>query len=272
WLDTSFALGYFSFIVFQVFQNGSKFASADTVASIEFILLIFVSPKTVFSYQAPFVKYKRLIPFKAGTLYWTPTGPTLHSNIKTEIPAHLSMPDQHYILLQFGSDHPSRLFSFSFKALEKIRDSFGPNTVSLVFVGISQERVNAELVLSKNIKLKGYVHGTGPVSDSVAAYWMNRAKLVLAPFEDGTSARRTSTISALSFGKTVVTTRGPSTDTQIPWEQLCVIAPSLKSNAFAEAALKSFANGVQGTHEPSGDFTLWFSWPKLCQHFVSLLS
>ena len=84
-------------------------------------------------------------------------------------------------------------------------------TVSMVCTGGGSERFVAGLIAERP-ELRACLHATGRVPSAAAAAVLSACDLVLQPFPDGVTTRRTSVMAALSNGRPVLTTTGHLTE------------------------------------------------------------
>ena len=86
----------------------------------------------------------------------------------------------------------------------------------VLLVGRCSDETARELV-TKHPHLAGRVHGTGPLTDEAVSQHIAACDLMLQPYPDGVSSRRTSAMVALSHGVPLVTTSGWLTEPL--WEE-----------------------------------------------------
>lgn len=199
---------------------------------LHFHYLCQMADQTVFTYDCLMEKWRRRLPQK--NISWLPVGSNIlprHSDIvqKARTPHEL-------LLLHFGGQHPTRLFDFIFKALERARHEIGPH-VRLALVGISP------LDATKRLKESGYAHlqdavsALGFLESGEVSSWLSHADLVLSPFLDGVSTRRGSVMAALAHGAPVLTTEGWATGHLVPWHQFVLFSPSDNLEGFCQSAI-----------------------------------
>ena len=81
----------------------------------------------------------------------------------------------------------------------------------LLLLGRGGESMRDDLML-RDPQLAGRVHASGPLSDEDLSRHVAACDVMLQPYPDGVSTRRTSIMAALSHGKPVVTTSGRLTE------------------------------------------------------------
>jgi glycosyltransferase involved in cell wall biosynthesis len=116
-----------------------------------------------------------------------------------------------------------------------------PDSVA-VFVGRRSVAIVDEM-RSLHPKLEGRLHATGVIpGDEVAAY-LAACDLLLQPFPDGVSSRRTSLMAGLALGKPIVTVSGALTEPL--WRESGAVA---LAGEYSPAALVASVNHVLADH------------------------
>lgn len=124
--------------------------------------------------------------------------------------ARLGIPAEAALLGYFGLLHPSKGAELLLQALPALRPG-----AHLAFVGGgtgATDPGNAAFAAALRDEiarqgLEGAVHWTGPCSALEAAAYLRACDLVVLPFRDGASFRRSSLVGALTLGAAVVTTQ-----------------------------------------------------------------
>lgn len=236
-----------------------------------------VADALFFTNEKPAKKYGTLFPWKKGRLFWLPVGATIEPEITTGTVSVPGIPPDSRILFQFGSSHPSRLFDLSFAALLAAQASTPDQQVHLVFGGLSaqdvEKRIQESSLKAEELeRLRKSVHGTGYLSTREISAWMKRADLVLAPFVDGVSTRRTSVMAALAHGRPVVTTSGSSTDPSIHWERYCAVADARYPKHFATRVVELLQHrdrAQQLGDDGKAMYERSFAWSVLAERLIS---
>jgi glycosyltransferase involved in cell wall biosynthesis len=83
--------------------------------------------------------------------------------------------------------------------------------VSVVLLGRGSAAF-CDLLLETNPELKGRIHAVNGVSSRALSLHLSACDLMLQPYPDGISTRRTSAMAALAHGRPVLTTEGPLTE------------------------------------------------------------
>jgi len=112
----------------------------------------------------------------------------------------------------------------------------------VVLVGRRSDEVQRELV-DRYPRLGGRVHGTGGLPDEAVSAHIAACDLMLQPYPDGVSSRRTSAMVALSHGVPMVTTSGSLTEPL--WEEsgAADLVPADDPPALAAAAARLLGSG-----------------------------
>jgi glycosyltransferase involved in cell wall biosynthesis len=85
------------------------------------------------------------------------------------------------------------------------------SSLSALLLGRGGEALRDNLI-SRDVRLAGRVHATGQLAASELSIHLSACDLMIQPYFDGVSSRRTSTIVGLSHGRPVVTTTGRLTE------------------------------------------------------------
>lgn len=85
--------------------------------------------------------------------------------------------------------------------------------------------------------VRGRIHGTGRVSASDAALWLSACDLLLQPYPDGVTTRRTSVMAGLVNARAVATTTGRLTEAVWAETGAVALAPARDTDSQVAAAL-----------------------------------
>ncbi|MBI4924660.1 MAG: glycosyltransferase family 4 protein [Bdellovibrio sp.] len=238
----------------------------------QFVFIFLICPKISFTFESAYKKYKNFFFWK--WLYLIPVG----ANIKRvqmdwDIPIDEIVPKEAKILLHFGGAHPTNLFEYEFAAFDAIFKNL--KNTKLVFVGLTQEKINVLLDQYNFSHLKSAVIGLGYLMEAEVSVWISRSYLVLAPFLDGISTRRTSAMAAFDHGKPLLTTRSWSTNSSIAWEEFCFIVPMQEKQKFIEKAVFILENSEEA--KSTGErgkkyYDAHFSYPVITNKILSIIN
>ncbi len=227
----------------------------------QFLGLVLISDHVFFSYETPYQNYKKMIPWKKSSFSWLPVGANIEPS-KEKFKLDLKIENKKF-MLQFGGNHPTRLFDYTFQALEEANKK---SHTELYFIGISNQEIQPLIEKSKFRHLHTHIHALGYLSADETSYYIQKSNLILAPFLDGISTRRGSVMAAFAHGKPVITTRGYFTDQSLDWEQFCMITDAKDPRLFSQTAaevlfspekLKKLSEAALKKYQNS------FSWPVI---------
>jgi len=135
------------------------------------------------------------------------------------------------------------------KAIRDLLDGSIPPLVDasgchVLLVGRRSDEAQRELA-ARHPHLDGRVHGTGALPDETVSLHVAACDLMLQPYPDGVSSRRTSAMVALSHGVPIVTTSGWLTEPL--WEQSAAVelVPADEPRMLAAAAARLLASTPQ---------------------------
>ncbi len=102
----------------------------------------------------------------------------------------------------------------------------------LVLIGRGSEDLENEL-LTRLPAASSRLHVTGELTPAEISAWLSACDLVVQPYPDGVTTRRTSTVTALAHGIPVATTLGPLTEAMWGESSAVALAPVEDPAAFA---------------------------------------
>jgi glycosyltransferase involved in cell wall biosynthesis len=115
---------------------------------------------------------------------------------------------------------------------------------AVLLLGRGGERVRDEL-LGRHADLAGRLHATGLLPAADLSRHLSACDLMLQPFPDGVSSRRTSVMAALAHGLPVATTTGPLTEPLWAESGAVSLTPSGDIPALAKAAERLLADEAE---------------------------
>lgn len=106
--------------------------------------------------------------------------------------------------------------SFGRNIAELLMDSLPPllssrDDCALLLMGRGGESVRDEFI-QHHPELRGKVHASGALPDADISHHLSACDVLVQPFVDGVSGRRTSVMAGLAHGLPIVTTTGPATE------------------------------------------------------------
>jgi glycosyltransferase involved in cell wall biosynthesis len=112
---------------------------------------------------------------------------------------------------------------------------------SMLFVGRGSQTMRESLV-RRYPELSARVHATGDLSAIDLSLHLAACDVMLQPFIDGVSSRRTSIMVALAHGLPIMTTSGELTESLWAQEQAVALAPVMNNAAFVDGTQRLLAD------------------------------
>jgi glycosyltransferase involved in cell wall biosynthesis/GT2 family glycosyltransferase len=119
--------------------------------------------------------------------------------------------------------------------LDAVVSLAGRSDCAVLLIGRGSAEARRRIVASAP-SLEGRIHATGPLAPDDVSRHMSACDLMLQPFPDGVSTRRTSVMAALAHEKPVATTTGALTEDWWHNSDVGVFAPAGDATALAKAA------------------------------------
>lgn len=130
----------------------------------------------------------------------------------------------------YGSDVASELEPAAAALLDAARDAH------LLLVGHRSEAF-ATLMKARHPDVGDRMHASGSLPDADAAAALKACDLLLQPYPDGVTTRRTSVMAGLALGVATVTTTGALTEQVWHDTKAAVLVPASNSSALRDAAI-----------------------------------
>jgi len=108
------------------------------------------------------------------------------------------------VVALFGTGHPSRALEYATAAIRRVADARGPRTLKVLNLGVGTPRLD----LAPEIA----VVAPGHLAPDELSIHLRASDMLLLPFADGASTRRTTLMAGLAHGLPVVGLRSPATD------------------------------------------------------------
>jgi glycosyltransferase involved in cell wall biosynthesis len=109
-----------------------------------------------------------------------------------------------------------------------------PFTGRLLLIGTGSDECRV-MIQRKSPALAPLVHATGPLTPEDLSCHLSACDLLVQPYLDGVSSRRTSAMAGLSHGKPVITTTGPATEPLWAESRAVALVPLETPSAFVES-------------------------------------
>ncbi len=140
----------------------------------------------------------------------------------------------------FGGGQAIELLAAAFQA---IAEQPGGH---LVLIGRGGEEVREEL-LARVPDGASRLHVTGELGTGEISSWLSACDLVVQPYPDGVTTRRTTTVTALAHGVPVVTTSGALTEAMWGESSAVALAPASDPVSFAAATRRLMKSAAERT-------------------------
>jgi len=222
------------------------------------LLLIVICHKTSVSIEAWTKQLRKLVPWKKAKIHWVPVGSTV------PVAAQATRRDGSGILLvsinPMGSGKGPELLQ---KVWERIRQE--PN-LRLLVIGLTQDDAKKffpALAEDKNCIFTGFLG-----HQELSAY-LQGAAMLLAPFVDGVTGRRTSIMAGLEHGVPAITTRGFLMDEVFEKSPLVICRYDV--DEFSAAVLELLRDPVRRQAMASASKAFYdqhFSWDRIANSLL----
>lgn len=172
------------------------------------------------------------------------------------------------VICLFGTGHPSRALEFAAAAIERIAAERGPAAIKVLNLGLGAP----ELGLRPEIA----VETPGHLDGDELSVRLHAADVLLLPFTDGLSTRRTTLMAGLAHGLPVVGLYGPETDKVLTGNpRALTLTPVGDIDAFARATLALLDDpGRLRTTAEAGRalYASRFDWPITARRVAAALN
>jgi len=129
---------------------------------------------------------------------------------------------------------------------------------SILLIGKRSESIVNELTL-RYPQLTGRVHATGALSAEEVSVHIHACDVMLQPYPDGVSTRRTSAMAALAHERALVTTSGALTEAFWALDHAAILVPAAESAALATGVAVLLADPIRRTQLGSRALALYRS-------------
>ena len=171
------------------------------------------------------------------------------------------------VVTLFGRAHPSRALEYATAAIELLAEARGPGAVKVLNLGLGAPRIDTPREIA--------VATPGHLETDELSVCLRASDILLLPFADGLSTRRTTLMAGLAHGLPVVGLYGPKTDEVLTGSpDALTLTPVGDIGAFAHATLQ-LANDP-GRLRTSGElgrelYERHFDWPVTASRVAAAL-
>jgi glycosyltransferase involved in cell wall biosynthesis len=169
----------------------------------------------------------------------------------------LELAQDRVVLATFGQRHPGRLIEHVRIACRDVASVVGP----VVLLNLGAKAPDLGLIKDVDIVTPG------PLSPDVLASYLAAADIVLLPYADGISTRRTTVMAALQHARAIVGVAGRLTNPAV-WDGAVALAPRDNVLAFSGEAVRLATDEVARDRLGSRGRELYlnrFDWPVIAR-------
>lgn len=222
--------------------------------------------------KLPTMLHRRVIPIGSSI-----KRPALSASERAHLRQQIVADDDCLLLGHFGFVRPIKGVDYLIKALANLR-SRGKNA-RLVFIGARSNTVDGGAdsdylrELDERIRrldLEDAVHFTGFLPDEDVSAWLGAVDLVVLPYADGASFRRSSLIAALHQGCAIITTEPAVAEPALAHGKNLWLAPPRSAEGLERAALQLLSEPAQVTALRQGAERLSqvFGWERITRDTI----
>jgi glycosyltransferase involved in cell wall biosynthesis len=172
------------------------------------------------------------------------------------------------VVALFGTGHPSRALEYATAAIERLVDARGSEYVKVLNLGVGAPAID--------LRGRVAVETPGELVDRELSLRLSASDLLLLPFTDGLSTRRTTMMAGLAHGLPVVGLQGPGTDDVLVRSgQALTLTPLGDIAAFAKAtvALAEDADRRRATGRAGRElYATQFDWSVTARRVAAALA
>jgi len=181
--------------------------------------------------------------------------------------ARLGIADR-LVLSLFGRANPSRALDHARRAIAAVARRHGAGRVVVLNLGAGAPALDVPAGVE--------VRSPGHLDDAELSRWLWASDLVLLPFTDGASTRRTTLMAALAHGRPVVALRGRSTDSVLTAHaDALVLTPAGDPEGFVRATVEMAGDAERRVAVGAAGRRLYearFDWPVLARKVAGVLA
>jgi glycosyltransferase involved in cell wall biosynthesis len=174
---------------------------------------------------------------------------------------------ERFTVALFGRDHPDRALDYAEAAIVALAAAHGPNSIVVLNLGAGARPV----AVPPGVELRT----PNTLESETLSEHLSSADLVLLPFVDGLSTRRTTMMAALAHGRAVLGLRSPQTDAILVRTPSAIALSELGDRSgFARSAVALSLDGDRLDELGHAGRRLYeseFDWPVIARRIVDAL-
>jgi glycosyltransferase involved in cell wall biosynthesis len=158
------------------------------------------------------------------------------------------------VLTLFGRDNPSRALDYAEAAIQAIVDAYGADALTVLNLGADAPALR----VPRGVELQS----PGPLPEKALSLRLWASDLVLLPFTDGLTTRRSTLMAALAHGHPVLGLRGANTEGEL--SDVVPMTPVGDLAAYAREAVSLCSDGERRSSLGESGASLYsreFDWP-----------
>ncbi|MGO9959539.1 MAG: glycosyltransferase [Solirubrobacteraceae bacterium] len=176
--------------------------------------------------------------------------------------------DDRFVVTLFGRSNPSRALGYAEVAVAALARTHGASSLVVLNLGADSPPIRVPAGLEQLIP--------GALHERDLSRHLSASDVVLLPFTDGITTRRTTLMAALAHGRPVLSLAGPRTDSILREARDAIaLTPLGDRGAFARAAVRLSRNADQRESIGAAGRSLYrsrFDWPVLADGIQAVLS
>jgi glycosyltransferase involved in cell wall biosynthesis len=168
------------------------------------------------------------------------------------------------VVALFGGGNPSRALDYSEAAIAALARARGPEALTVANLGADAPPVHAPPGVD--------VRHPGAIAGDALSIWLRAADLVLLPFTDGLSTRRSTLMAALAHARPVLGLIGTRTEPELT--QTLALTPVGDRTRYAEAAVELASDSERRQSLGAAGGRLYrerFDWPVVASRVSATL-
>jgi glycosyltransferase involved in cell wall biosynthesis len=162
-----------------------------------------------------------------------PSNIALHADAETSREVRARFADSGVLYGHFGTYRDAAMRQVLLAAVPRLLSQMHDGR--MLFVGTGSD-VFASALTAACPSIRDRVFGAGALPPDLLAAHLTACDVLLQPYEDGVTTRRTSIVAALALGSAVVTTSGPMTERLWPESRAVALVPDNDVDALVESA------------------------------------
>lgn len=172
------------------------------------------------------------------------------------------------VISLFGTGHPSRALEYATAAIRHVADALGPRSLTVLNLGIGAPRLD----LAPGIA----VAAPGHLQPDELSIHLHASDILLLPFADGVSTRRTTLMAGLAHGLPVVGLRSAATDSVLTQRSdALMLTPVGDISAYCDATLALARDSDRRDRSGRAARELYlaeFDWPVIARKIAAVLA